>query len=55
MGYAIYTLQDIDLEPAHAELKYARPLMERYVKNTRAGIFSQRKKTILEKALEKVN
>jgi hypothetical protein len=53
--YTVYTLLDLDLEPAQAELKYARPAMEQYIRNTRAGAFAQRRKTILEKALEKVD
>jgi hypothetical protein len=53
--YTIYTLLDIDLEPAIEELTYARPLMERYVKTNRVGIFAQRRKIILHKALEIVS
>jgi hypothetical protein len=53
--YAIYTLLDLDLEPARAELKYARPVMEKYVKNSRAGVYSKRRITIFNKALEIAN
>jgi hypothetical protein len=53
--YAVYTLLDIDLEPAIAELKYAQAAMEQSVKRTRSGIYPQRRRIILEKALESVN
>lgn len=53
--YAIYTLLDLDLEFALAELKYAQPVMERYVKVDRAGLFPHRKKTICERALKKIS
>jgi hypothetical protein len=53
--YAVYALVDLDLEPAYAELKYALPVMEQYIKKTRRGAYSQRKITILEKALDKVS
>jgi hypothetical protein len=53
--YAVYTLVDLDLEPALAELKYARPVMEQYLKNTRVGAFSKRRITIINKALENIN
>jgi hypothetical protein len=53
--YAVYTLVDLDLETAQAELKYALPVMDRYLKNTRAGVYSKRRVTIIEKALELVN
>jgi hypothetical protein len=53
--YAIYTLLDIDMEPVHAELEYARPAMERYVKNARTGVFSDRRIAIFIKALEKIS
>ena len=53
--YAIYTLLNLDLELAQAELEYARPVMERYLKNTRTGAYSERRVTILHKALENIN
>lgn len=53
--YAVYTLLSLDLEPAYAELRYARPAMEQYVKKTRAGAYSKRRVTIFENALDKVN
>ncbi len=53
--YTIYALLDIDLEPALQELKYALPAMERSIKALRSGTFSNRRKMILEKAIEKVN
>lgn len=53
--YAVYTLMDLDLDPAYNELKHALPVMERYVKNKRVGIYSQRRVAIIRKALEKIN
>jgi hypothetical protein len=53
--YAVYALLELDLEPAHAELKHALPVMERYIKNNRVGIYSQRRITVIQKALEKLN
>jgi hypothetical protein len=53
--FAVYTLLDLDLEPAQAELTYALPAMEQYVKRNRTGVFSQRKRTILEQALAKMS
>jgi len=53
--YAVYTLMDLNLEPAYAELKYARPVMEQYVKKNRASAYSERRVAIFEYALEKVN
>jgi hypothetical protein len=53
--YTVYTLLDLDLEPARAELKYARPALEQHVKSSRAGVFAQRRKVILEQALGRVS
>jgi hypothetical protein len=53
--YAVYTLLDLDLEPALAELRYARPRMEKYLKNARTGSYSKRRINIIEKALDKMN
>ena len=53
--YAVYTLVDLDLEPAYAELKYARPVIEKNLENTRAGKYSKRKVAILQKALDSIN
>jgi hypothetical protein len=53
--YAVFALLELDLEPAHAELKHALPVMERYIKNNRVGIYSQRRITVIQKALEKLN
>jgi hypothetical protein len=53
--YAIYTLLGIDLELAHAELAYARPAMEKYLKHARADDYSQRRVTIFKQALETVS
>jgi hypothetical protein len=53
--YAVYTLLDINLEPAYGELKYARLAMEQSLKRARSEVYSQRRRIILEKALEKAN
>ena len=53
--YAVYTLIDLDLEPAYAELNYARPVIERYLKSTRTGSYTKRKIAIMEKALNILN
>jgi hypothetical protein len=52
--YTIYTLLDIDLEQALAELRYARPLLEKYVNKTKDDIYSNRRRAIISKALAKV-
>jgi hypothetical protein len=52
--YAIYALLDIDLEPALAELRYARPLLEKYAYKTRDEVYSNRRRAIMIKALAKV-
>lgn len=49
--YAIYTLIEMDLGPARDELSYARPVMERYLKRSHPGEYSERKKAILTKAM----
>jgi hypothetical protein len=53
--YAIYTLLEIDLEPALDEIRYARPVMEKYVKNSHEDIYSLRRTSIITKALERIN
>jgi hypothetical protein len=53
--YAIYTLHELELEEARAELIYARPVMERYLHRTPKDIYSRRKFTILEKALKQIS
>ena len=53
--YAIYTLADLDLDPARSELMYARPVIERYLKKSHTDPIGQRKAMILEKALAKIN
>ncbi len=53
--YAIYTLSDLDLNPAREELRYARSVMERYIKNVRADVYSKRKVTIITNVLENLN
>lgn len=50
--YAIYTLTELDLEPAREELTYARLAIEKHLKHSRAGFYSQRRSTIFTKALE---
>lgn len=52
--YAIYTLLEIELEPAMAELRYAAPTMERRLEMNRSGAFHARRQVILEKALAKI-
>jgi hypothetical protein len=49
--YAVYTLHDLDLEPALEELKYARPVMEKYLKNSRADVYSKRRVAIITQIL----
>ena len=53
--YAIYTLLGLDLEPAVAELAYARLRMETALKSMRTGDYSQRRMTILTQALDKIS
>jgi hypothetical protein len=53
--YAIYTLHELELEEARAELIYARPVMEKYLHRTPKDIYSRRKFTILEKALKQIS
>jgi hypothetical protein len=50
--YAIYTLQDLDLPAAREELKYALPVLERYVKRSPASAFDNRRLMIARKALD---
>ena len=52
--YAIYTLQELDLDAARSELMYAQPAMERALRTKREGNFSQRRRLILENALGKL-
>jgi hypothetical protein len=52
--YAIYTLLDLNLESARAELAYARPAMERFLRRIRQGEFSSRRVTIINRALETI-
>lgn len=53
--YAIYTLHDMELEPALEELRYARPVMENYLKRRHEDQYSKRKSAILAKALDRVS
>ena len=53
--YAIYTLLDLELEPAIAELRYARNAMENSARRTREGVYTRRRSTIFEKALERIS
>lgn len=53
--YAVYTLMDLNLDAAQAELKYARPAMEKFMKKTRLNAYSQRRTAIFQKALELAN
>jgi hypothetical protein len=52
--YAIYALQELDLEAARSEIKYAQPAMERALRTKREGSFSHRRRLILENALGKL-
>jgi hypothetical protein len=52
--YAIYTLLDLDMEPARQELRYARPAMESYLRRAHPGDYSKRKTALLVRALERV-
>ncbi len=53
--YAIYTLSEVELELAHTELRYARPVMERYIKRAQTDVYSKRKVAILTWVLENLN
>jgi hypothetical protein len=53
--FAIYTLLGLDLDQACLELKYARPVLEKYVKKPKADFYSKRRAVIFEKALQKVS
>jgi hypothetical protein len=53
-AYTVYALTEIELEGAVAELRYARPRMERSLKSSRAGVVAQRRKLVMERALERV-
>jgi hypothetical protein len=53
--YAIYTLQELGVEEARAELKYAQPVMEKYLHRTPKDIYAQRKYSIIEKVLNYIN
>ena len=52
--YAIYTLIDIALEPALAELRYSRSLLEKYANNSRDDVYSNRRRAIMIKALARL-
>jgi hypothetical protein len=52
--YAIYTLLSLDLEATRAELAYARPAMEKYLKHARVGGYSPRRVTIIQQALDTI-
>lgn len=49
--YTIYTLLELEVQPAKAELRYARPAMDRVIKSARSGVYSQRRQTIIQKVL----
>lgn len=53
--YTIYTLLGIDVDPARAELNYAKPVMERYLKTTHQDTFANRKAAIVRQALEMIS
>lgn len=49
--YTLLVLSDIDLEPACQELRYTLPVLERYLKGEKPGLYYKRRKAIVEKAL----
>ncbi len=53
--YAVYTLSELNLEPAGDELEYARPAMERYMKKPQSDIYSNRRAAIITRILESLN
>jgi hypothetical protein len=53
--FGIYTLLDLDMDAAIDELKYAQPVMERYIGHARSGLYSDRKQIICRRALEKIS
>jgi hypothetical protein len=52
--YTLLALSEIDLEPARQELHYSLPVMERYLKGEKPGLYYRRRKAIVEKALNRV-
>ena len=52
--YAIYTLEDLDLELARRELNYAKAAIQKNLKRLRSSPYSKRKVAILYKALEQI-
>ncbi len=54
-SYAIYTLSELDLEQARSELRYAIPVMERYIRHPRQDDYSKRRVTLFTNVLEKIN
>lgn len=52
--YTLLALSEIDLEPARQELHYSLPVMERYLKGEKPGLYYRRRKAIVEKALSQV-
>ena len=53
--YAVYTLLDLELDPAIEELRYAQDALENYSRRTREGAYTRRRNTIIEKALERIS
>jgi hypothetical protein len=53
--YTLLALSEIDLEPARQELRYSLPVMERYLKGEKPGLYYHRRKAIVEKALNQVS
>ncbi len=51
--YTLLALTDIDLEPAREELRYSLPVMERYLKGEKPGLYYKRRKAIVEQAYQK--
>jgi hypothetical protein len=53
--YAIYTLSELDMDPAREELMYARPAMEKSLLKKREDIYSKRRAVIFSKLIESLN
>ncbi len=53
--YSVYSMLDLELEAAYNELSYARPRIEKYLRNNRPGSYSKRRIAIFEQAIRKLN
>ncbi|RPI18951.1 MAG: hypothetical protein EHM58_03585 [Ignavibacteriae bacterium] len=53
--YTLFALQEIDLKPAREEMKYAAPVLEKYLQRAPSDDkYNERKRMLAEKVLEKV-